>query len=190
MRARGAKLIGADLNFADLRCADLSQADLRGASLQRAKIAGTNFSQALLEGADLTDVYLGEPDKSCGESPVFDGVQANTLCATDPQLAAMTGVAIETDPMRCRLLRRKTVLPLTMGGCRSSAAGCAQRKICRRARPRDRRYRGCRLHRASLLFAGRGPSLNARATAAFGQQGQERAAGRECSHIRNFSANV
>ncbi|QMV42399.1 pentapeptide repeat-containing protein [Cohnella cholangitidis] len=54
----GAKLQGADLRFANLRGAYLIAADLRGADLRGADLIGADFRDADLGGSDLTDVLF------------------------------------------------------------------------------------------------------------------------------------
>ncbi|NMO97999.1 pentapeptide repeat-containing protein [Paenibacillus lemnae] len=60
---RGADLIGAKLNNADLRCANLRgvyfiASDLRGADLRFADVIGADFRDADISGADLSDVLF------------------------------------------------------------------------------------------------------------------------------------
>ncbi|UJF32768.1 pentapeptide repeat-containing protein [Paenibacillus hexagrammi] len=61
--SRGADLIGAKLQKADLRCENLRgayliAADLRGADLRSADLIGADFRDADLSGADLTDSFF------------------------------------------------------------------------------------------------------------------------------------
>ena len=57
---RGAKLVNADLSWAEITNADLEGADLRGANLSSATLFRSNLKGADLTGANVTLVDFGE----------------------------------------------------------------------------------------------------------------------------------